>query len=80
MCPSKASQSCYAHACLWPHTLAGLTDPGIQFPAYADFALENKLISKGLHDGMQFWSPVCTFATKLCNSLGWGWVCSLGQV
>nr|GMD24077.1 serine carboxypeptidase-like [Ipomoea batatas] len=28
----------------------GLTDPGIQYPAYPDFALDNNLISKSFHD------------------------------
>ncbi|GAX82651.1 hypothetical protein CEUSTIGMA_g10077.t1 [Chlamydomonas eustigma] len=56
----------------------GLTNPEIQFPAYADFALENKLISQPMHDSIKFWAPLCTLSTRVCNSLGWGWVCSIG--
>ncbi|KAG1675310.1 hypothetical protein FOA52_015984 [Chlamydomonas sp. UWO 241] len=56
----------------------GLTNPSIQFPAYADFALENKLIPQALHDIIQFWSPICTFASDVCESFQWDFLCGLG--
>lgn len=30
----------------------GMTNPAVQFPAYADFALQNKLISKSVSEGV----------------------------
>ncbi len=82
----------------------GLTNPEIQFAAYADFALDNKLINQAvrpsiatrlshsvysatrstslillqLYDSMKFWSPVCTWSTRICNGVGWSWLCALG--
>lgn len=55
----------------------GLTDPGIQFPAYPDFARENRLISPGLQAVLHFFAPVCTVSVRLCNS-GWSLACALG--
>ena len=34
----------------------GLTDPEIQFGAYADFAFLNGLINEGLKDSINWWS------------------------
>ncbi|KXZ41207.1 hypothetical protein GPECTOR_651g768 [Gonium pectorale] len=49
----------------------GLTNPAVQMPAYADYALENSLISKGLHDSIQFWMPLCTWGADFCDTHKW---------
>ena len=36
----------------------GLTDPAIQYGAYADYALINNLISKPVRDGIKFVRPL----------------------
>lgn len=56
----------------------GLTSAKVQFPAYADFALQNNLISQGLHDTIKFWAPLCSLSAKVCDSVGWSWLCALG--
>ncbi|KAG2492349.1 hypothetical protein HYH03_009297 [Edaphochlamys debaryana] len=55
----------------------GMTHPSIQFPAYADFALENKLISQGLHDSIQWWMPLCTWGAEFCDSHKWRLACTI---
>ncbi|MEW5315793.1 MAG: hypothetical protein WDW38_007198 [Sanguina aurantia] len=55
----------------------GLTDPAIQYGAYGPFALQNKLISQSVHDGMQFLYPLCRWGANLCTSTGWDWVCGI---
>lgn len=53
----------------------GLTAPAIQFPAYAEYALMNKLIDQGLYDSIQGWMPLCTWGANWCNSHNWRWAC-----
>nr|GLL33953.1 serine carboxypeptidase-like [Ipomoea trifida] len=48
----------------------GLTDPGIQYPAYPDYALDNNLISKSFHDELTQLIPGCQEAVRQCNSNG----------
>ncbi|GFR42356.1 hypothetical protein Agub_g3051 [Astrephomene gubernaculifera] len=55
----------------------GLTHPSLQFPAYADFALDNGLISQGLHDSIQWWMPLCTWGADFCDNHGWRLACVL---
>jgi vitellogenic carboxypeptidase-like protein/serine carboxypeptidase-like clade 4 len=31
-----------------------------------------------MHDSIKFWAPLCTLSTRVCNGLGWGWVCAIG--
>ncbi|KAG6760678.1 hypothetical protein POTOM_033854 [Populus tomentosa] len=45
----------------------GLTQPDIQFKAYADFALENKLIQKSDYDSINELIPVCEQAITDCG-------------
>ncbi|PNW82448.1 hypothetical protein CHLRE_06g279400v5 [Chlamydomonas reinhardtii] len=53
----------------------GMTNPTLQFPAYADFALENKLISQGLHDSIQWWMPLCQWGAEFCDTHQWRFAC-----
>lgn len=55
----------------------GLTDPAIQYGAYADYALQNKLISQGLHDRIQFLYPVCRVGAQICAGHDWKVECLL---
>nr|GMD24098.1 serine carboxypeptidase-like [Ipomoea batatas] len=48
----------------------GLTNPELQYPAYPDFALDNKLISKSDHDDLMQLVPDCQEAVRQCNSVG----------
>nr|GMD24074.1 serine carboxypeptidase-like [Ipomoea batatas] len=48
----------------------GLTNTEIQYPAYPDFALDNKLISKSDHDNLTQLVPDCEEAIRQCNSVG----------
>ncbi|KAG6761989.1 hypothetical protein POTOM_032469 [Populus tomentosa] len=48
----------------------GLTQPDIQFKAYTDFALENKLIQKSDYDSINELIPVCEQAIKDCGTDG----------
>jgi len=57
----------------------GLTEPEIQFGAYADYALMNNLISQGLRDSIQFWFPLCKFGAKFCDKYGWEWACGFAM-
>ncbi|KAL3579665.1 hypothetical protein D5086_017500 [Populus alba] len=49
----------------------GLTQPDIQFKAYTDFALENKLIQKSDYDSINELIPVCEQAIKDCGNSRW---------
>ncbi|CAN1146302.1 Serine carboxypeptidase-like 48 [Linum perenne] len=48
----------------------GLTDPGIQYRAYPEFALSTKLISQSDHDTLSRLVPPCESAIKACASEG----------
>ncbi|KAE9617522.1 putative carboxypeptidase C [Lupinus albus] len=49
----------------------GLTDPAIQYKAYADYALEMGIIKKGTHDRLNILLvPACESAIKLCGTVG----------
>ncbi|KAK7262258.1 hypothetical protein RJT34_29823 [Clitoria ternatea] len=48
----------------------GLTNPGIQYPAYPDFALENKLISQSDYNNIKLLIPDCEEAVKACDTQG----------
>lgn len=48
----------------------GLTDPAIQYAAYADYALDMGLIEKSDHDRINKVLPVCEMAIKLCGTDG----------
>ncbi|GAB2276808.1 hypothetical protein Dimus_011522 [Dionaea muscipula] len=48
----------------------GLTDPGIQYPAYPDFALANKLIDKQSYDQIKQMVPSCQSAIQSCGTDG----------
>ena len=53
----------------------GLTDPAIQYGAYADFALDNQLISEAVHDRVNLAFPACRYGIEQCNGHGWSMVC-----
>ncbi|EFJ52952.1 hypothetical protein VOLCADRAFT_102913 [Volvox carteri f. nagariensis] len=55
----------------------GMTAPSLQFPAYAEYALQNGIISKGLHDSIQFWMPMCRWGAEFCDSHQWRAACAL---
>jgi carboxypeptidase C (cathepsin A) len=46
----------------------GLTDPAIQYGAYADYAYQNKLISKTVQTAVNTAYPTCKAAINACNS------------
>ncbi|CAN0910556.1 Serine carboxypeptidase-like 49, partial [Linum grandiflorum] len=48
----------------------GLTDPGVQYKAYPDYALENGIIKKAQYDKITKMIPVCETAIKLCGTDG----------
>ncbi|RDX89530.1 Serine carboxypeptidase-like 49 [Mucuna pruriens] len=48
----------------------GLTNPGVQYPAYPDFALDSGIISKADHDDISELIPGCEQAAKTCESQG----------
>lgn len=47
----------------------GLTNPEIQYKAYTDYALDNKLITKADHDNLSRTVSRCEQAIKLCGKL-----------
>ncbi|GIL67070.1 hypothetical protein Vafri_20506 [Volvox africanus] len=53
----------------------GMTAPSVQFPAYADYALQNGLISRALHDSIQFWMPLCRWGAEFCDTHEWRIAC-----
>lgn len=46
----------------------GLTDPAIQYAAYADYALDAGLIKQTEHDRINKVLPLCETAVKLCGN------------
>ncbi|XP_061359433.1 serine carboxypeptidase-like [Gastrolobium bilobum] len=48
----------------------GLTNPGIQYQAYPDFALDTGLISKAEYESIKQFIPGCEQAITACNSKG----------
>ncbi|CAA3000566.1 serine carboxypeptidase-like [Olea europaea subsp. europaea] len=48
----------------------GLTDPGIQYAAYADYALDMGIITQSAHDRINKILPLCESAIKLCGTDG----------
>jgi len=46
----------------------GLTNPAIQYQAYPDFALDNKIITKAQYDNVTSLIPLCEQATKTCGT------------
>ncbi|XVE68795.1 hypothetical protein DITRI_Ditri09bG0099000 [Diplodiscus trichospermus] len=48
----------------------GLTDPGIQYKAYPDYALDMGIIKKTDYDRINKLVPICEFAIKLCGTGG----------
>ncbi|XP_076945837.1 serine carboxypeptidase-like [Bidens hawaiensis] len=48
----------------------GLTNPGIQYRAYTDYALANKLISKSEYHSINKKLPACEKAIKQCGANG----------
>ncbi|KAL2525887.1 Serine carboxypeptidase-like 49 [Abeliophyllum distichum] len=48
----------------------GLTDPGIQYGAYADYALDMGIITQSDHDRINKVLPLCESAIKLCGTDG----------
>ncbi|KAL9171298.1 hypothetical protein ABFS82_04G199800 [Erythranthe guttata] len=48
----------------------GLTDPEIQYPAYIDYALDNKLIQRSDYNGLKQAVSDCQQAIKLCGANG----------
>eukprot|EP00243_Klebsormidium_subtile_P010679 TRINITY_DN577_c0_g1_i1.p1 TRINITY_DN577_c0_g1~~TRINITY_DN577_c0_g1_i1.p1 ORF type:complete len:590 (+),score=177.93 TRINITY_DN577_c0_g1_i1:122-1771(+) len=48
----------------------GLTQPDIQYGAYADFAYQNHLISKITYEGLRIKYPVCAMAIHACGTKG----------
>lgn len=55
----------------------GMTAPAVQFGAYADFALQEGLISKGARDAIQWWYPLCKWGADFCSDHNWAWLCGL---
>ncbi|ONK71865.1 uncharacterized protein A4U43_C04F13180 [Asparagus officinalis] len=48
----------------------GLTNPAIQYKAYTDYALENKVIKQADHERINKILPACELAIKLCGTSG----------
>ncbi|KAK9806679.1 hypothetical protein WJX73_007406 [Symbiochloris irregularis] len=56
----------------------GLTNPAIQYGAYADYALLNKIIGQATHSAIKSVYPVCKIGLELCNAApGVPLLCSL---
>ncbi|WIA37630.1 hypothetical protein OEZ86_014531 [Tetradesmus obliquus] len=55
----------------------GLTKPSVQYGAYADYALQEGLISQGTRDGIMWWYPLCRWGSEFCSKHKWGWLCGL---
>lgn len=55
----------------------GLTDPAIQYGAYADYALKNGLIPKAVHSAVKAVYPACKFGINACNALDNAVICRL---
>ncbi|EPS62211.1 hypothetical protein M569_12581, partial [Genlisea aurea] len=48
----------------------GLTDPAVQYGAYADFALDAGILKQSEHDRINKALPLCESAIKLCGTKG----------
>ena len=57
------------------HAGNGLTDPVIQYGAYADFALQNGIITQAQRDRIQSYYPRCKELIEKCNSGGVAFDC-----
>eukprot|EP00193_Tetraselmis_chui_P018622 CAMPEP_0177770264 /NCGR_PEP_ID=MMETSP0491_2-20121128/10822_1 /TAXON_ID=63592 /ORGANISM="Tetraselmis chuii, Strain PLY429" /LENGTH=498 /DNA_ID=CAMNT_0019287447 /DNA_START=178 /DNA_END=1674 /DNA_ORIENTATION=+ len=57
----------------------GLTDPAIQYGAYADYALAHDLIDETTHDNVQWYYPSCRSAINVCNKRDSSTECSLAM-
>lgn len=55
----------------------GLTQPAVQFGAYADYALQEGLISQSTRDAIMWWYPLCRWGADFCSTHKWGWLCGL---
>ncbi|KAL3162857.1 hypothetical protein ABBQ32_009310 [Trebouxia sp. C0010 RCD-2024] len=55
----------------------GLTDPGIQYGAYSDYAVINNLVSPTTARYVKAMFPLCKLGIQLCNSWNVGFVCQL---
>lgn len=44
----------------------GLTDPALQYGAYADFAYDHGLIGKTMHSFVQAVYPICKLGANVC--------------
>jgi carboxypeptidase C (cathepsin A) len=55
----------------------GMTNPAVQYAAYADFALQNNLISQSTRDSIQWWDRPCTWGANFCSKHKWAWFCGL---
>lgn len=55
----------------------GMTHPAIQFGAYADYALQENIISKSTRDGIMWWFPLCRWGSNFCTQHKWAWFCGL---
>lgn len=55
----------------------GLTAPGIQYGAYADFALQNDLITEFERNAIMLAYPACRLGIELCNGASWSSECEL---
>eukprot|EP00892_Ulva_mutabilis_P009381 jgi/Ulvmu1/6815/UM031_0019.1 len=53
----------------------GLTDPAIQYGAYADFVYQNDLISEKERDAIQAYYPYCKWGIEFCNNHPWPFTC-----
>lgn len=73
---SAPSSTAYVYTCT--HTLHagnGITDPAVQYGAYADFALQNNLVTQSQRDRIQAFYPHCKWAIDLCNTHHWPLAC-----
>ncbi|KAL5717012.1 Protein cbp3 [Ranunculus cassubicifolius] len=48
----------------------GLTDPAVQYKAYTDYALDNKIIQESDYKSINRMLPACELAIKLCGTDG----------
>jgi len=46
----------------------GLTDPAIQYQAYPDFAIDNKIITEAQYENVSTLIPDCLVASKTCGT------------
>jgi serine carboxypeptidase-like clade IV len=74
------------HYCLIEYLLTsvaagnGLTDPAIQYSAYADYAYSNKLISKAVQVAVNAAYPPCRLGIQQCNKHpDWSGACMAAQ-